>query len=72
MGRKKKLNRIARLFKIVYFKLHRINDSPMKIAAGFGLGVFVGVMPGMGPVVAFALAFFEGQSRQRSFGQYSF
>lgn len=56
--RKKKLpDKIKRLAKLVYLKLFRINDSPLKIALGFGLGVFVGVMPAMGPVIAFALAF---------------
>ena len=38
-------------------KLFRIDDSPFRIALGFGLGVFAGVMPGVGPVAALALAF---------------
>lgn len=50
-------DKIKRLAKLVYLKLFRINDSPLKIALGFGLGVFVGVMPAMGPVIAFAFAF---------------
>jgi len=57
MEKKTRLNRIARLLKTVYLKLFRINDSPIKIASGFGLGVFVGVMPGIGPVIALLLAF---------------
>ncbi|MEI8344446.1 MAG: DUF2062 domain-containing protein [Candidatus Omnitrophota bacterium] len=56
MRKKTVLTKIARLAKLVYLKLFRINDSPLKIALGFGLGVFIGVMPAMGPPVAFVLA----------------
>lgn len=37
-------------------KLIGINDSPQKVAIGFGLGVFLGILPGAGPVAALALA----------------
>jgi uncharacterized protein len=50
--------RIARTFKWLYLKLFRINDSPQKIALGFGLGVFLGVLPGMGPIVTIFMALF--------------
>ncbi len=50
-------NRISRFFKVAYLKLFRINDTPQKIAIGIGLGVFFGVLPGMGPVAALFLAF---------------
>lgn len=50
-------DKVKRLAKVVYLKLFRINDSPLKIALGFGFGVFVGVMPGIGPVIALLLAF---------------
>ena len=40
----------------MYIKLFRMNDSPQKIAAGFGLGVFLGVLPGAGPIAALFLA----------------
>jgi len=56
MGGKKGFGRIARFFKAVYLKLFRINDTPQKIAIGFGLGVFSGVMPGTGPIAALFLA----------------
>jgi len=49
--------RISRFFKAVYLRLFRINDTPQKIALGLGLGVFMGVLPGTGPVAALALAF---------------
>jgi uncharacterized protein len=51
-------DKIKRLAKAVYLKLFRINDSPLKIALGFGLGVFTGIMPGAGPVAAVLLAVF--------------
>ncbi|MEI8011607.1 MAG: DUF2062 domain-containing protein [Candidatus Omnitrophota bacterium] len=51
------LERIQRLIKLTYLKLFRINDTPLKIALGFGLGAFLGIMPGVGPVTALVLAF---------------
>lgn len=36
----------------------RINDTPQKIAWGLGLGVFLGLMPGTGPLAALTLALF--------------
>lgn len=50
------LRRIVRFFKALYLKIVRVNDSPQKVAAGFGVGVFLGVMPGMGPIAALACA----------------
>jgi len=43
-------------FKVIYLKLFRINDDPQKIAMGVGLGVFLGIMPGTGPIAALFLA----------------
>lgn len=51
-----KKNRILRFFKFIYLKLFRINDTPQKIALGFGLGVFLGILPGTGPLAALFLA----------------
>ncbi|MDD5428381.1 MAG: DUF2062 domain-containing protein [Candidatus Omnitrophica bacterium] len=51
------LGKIAGFFKLIYVKLVRINDSPHKIAVGFGLGVFAGIMPFAGPLAALLLAF---------------
>jgi uncharacterized protein (DUF2062 family) len=45
-------NRIAGFFKLIYTKLVKINDTPQRIAAGFGLGVFLGILPGTGPLAA--------------------
>jgi uncharacterized protein (DUF2062 family) len=38
-------------------KLLKIDDSPGKIALGVGLGVFSGLLPGIGPLAALFLAF---------------
>jgi uncharacterized protein (DUF2062 family) len=54
--RKKEGNRLQRFFKFVYLKLFRINDTPQKIALGFGLGVFLGILPGTGPIAALCCA----------------
>jgi uncharacterized protein (DUF2062 family) len=49
-------NRLIKLCRSIYAKLFLINDTPQKIALGFGLGVFLGVMPGMGPIASLFLA----------------
>jgi uncharacterized protein (DUF2062 family) len=49
---------ITRFGKTVYTQLFLANDTPQKIALGFGLGVFLGVMPGMGPIASLFLASF--------------
>jgi len=48
--------RITQFFKTIYTKLVRINDTPQKIAVGFGIGVFLGTMPAVGPIVSLVLA----------------
>lgn len=50
-----------------YNKLAKIDDTPQKIALGFGLGAFTGIMPGMGPVIAVFLAFLFRVNRAASF-----
>ena len=52
----KRRNRVARFFKFLYLKLWRINDTPQKIAQGFGLGVFLGILPGVGFIAALVMA----------------
>jgi hypothetical protein len=49
-------NKIVRGLRFLYLKIIRMHDSPHKIAFGMGLGVFTGIMPGMGLVAAFFLA----------------
>lgn len=48
---------MKKLFKNLYSKIFKIDDSPQKIAAGFGLGIFTGIIPGIGPLAALFLAF---------------
>jgi len=48
--------KIVRFLKIIYRKLVIINDTPQKIAQGFGLGVFLGVLPFFGPIAALVLS----------------
>jgi hypothetical protein len=57
MKKKKGINSILRFLKLIYLKLFRINDTPQKIALGLGLGVFLGILPGTGPLAALFMAF---------------
>lgn len=57
MANRPVLTKVSRFFKAVYLKLFRIDDTPQRIASGLGLGVFMGVLPGTGPIAALALAF---------------
>ena len=50
------LDKISRFFRFLYLKLFRINDTPQKIALGFGLGAFLGILPGSGPIASLFLA----------------
>lgn len=49
--------KLLRFFRLIYIKLFRINDSPQRIALGFGVGVFLGFLPGTGPIAALCTAF---------------
>lgn len=55
---KKKTNRLFRLLSVLYFKLTKINDTPQRKALGFGLGVFLGVLPATGPIASLVVASF--------------
>lgn len=54
--KKEKNNKFSRIVDWLYQKLFKINDTPQKIALGLGLGVFVGIFPGTGPVASLFLA----------------
>lgn len=56
MNKKAIHNRIIRFLKFLYLKIFRINDTPQRVSLGFGLGVFVGILPGTGPLIALILA----------------
>jgi len=55
--KRKKSNNIPRFLKLIYLKLFRIHDTPQKIALGVGMGVFLGILPGTGPIAAIFMAF---------------
>ncbi len=45
-----------RTFKYLYLKLFRTNDTPQRTACGFGIGIFLGIMPGLGPLAGLIAA----------------
>lgn len=47
---------MRKFLKAFYEKIFKINDTPQKIAVGLGLGVFLGILPGTGPIAALFLA----------------
>lgn len=51
-GKKKTL----KVFELIYAKIVKADDSPARLASGFGLGVFCGIIPGAGPVASLFLA----------------
>jgi uncharacterized protein (DUF2062 family) len=51
------MKKIKSTLKQLYVKLFKIDDTPGKIALGFGLGVFSGIFPGTGPLAALFFAF---------------
>ena len=51
------MKKIIEFLRSVYLKLFKIDDSPQKVALGFGLGVFLGIFPGTGPFASLILAF---------------
>lgn len=56
MKKTEKTNNLLRFLKLIYIKIVRINDTPQKISLGLGLGIFLGILPGTGPVAALFFA----------------
>ncbi len=56
MNKQKIKDQFIRLKDFLYAKLFKINDTPQRIALGFGLGIFTGIFPGSGPLAALFLA----------------
>jgi len=54
---KRKKSNILRFLKLIYIKFFRIHDTPQRIALGVGIGVFLGIIPGTGPIAAVFMAF---------------
>ncbi len=46
----------SRTIRFFYLKLFRNNDTPQRIACGLGIGVFLGILPGTGPLAALLAA----------------
>ncbi|MFZ2356668.1 MAG: DUF2062 domain-containing protein [Candidatus Omnitrophota bacterium] len=61
------LDSLKRFLKLIYIKLFRINDTPQKIAQGAGIGVFLGILPGTGPIAAVFMAFVLRANRAAAF-----
>lgn len=51
------IERIKRWLKGIDYQLVKINDTPQRKALGLGIGVFLGIFPGLGPIAALAAAF---------------
>ena len=49
--------KLREFFKKIFHQLVTLDDAPHKIAFGFGLGVFLGILPGTGPAAALAISF---------------
>ncbi|MFH0855200.1 MAG: DUF2062 domain-containing protein [Candidatus Omnitrophota bacterium] len=50
------LGKLSKVKGLLYQKLFNINDTEQKVALGFGIGVFTGILPGAGPLAALFLA----------------
>ncbi|HTY45610.1 MAG TPA: DUF2062 domain-containing protein [Patescibacteria group bacterium] len=46
-----------------FLSLFTLNDSPHRIALGAGIGVFLGILPGTGPLAALCVALFVPVNR---------
>lgn len=49
-------NRFKRFLRYIYVKTFLANDTPQRVALGFGVGVFSGIIPGTGPLAALFIA----------------
>ncbi|MFC1804763.1 DUF2062 domain-containing protein [Candidatus Omnitrophota bacterium] len=43
--------------KEAYTKIFKVDDTPQKIALGLGVGVWIGILPGAGPIASLLIAF---------------
>jgi len=57
MNSDKPKNIIVKVKDFLYEKFFKINDTPQRVALGFGIGVASGILPGTGPLAALFLAF---------------
>ena len=52
------LTAIKKGYRYIYHQLLEINDTPCRKAVGLGLGVFLGIFPGTGPIAALVASTF--------------
>jgi len=52
MSKIKPQNFLRNFTHFLYDKLVKINDTPQRVAIGFGIGVFFGIVPGLGPLAS--------------------
>ncbi|MFA5089403.1 MAG: DUF2062 domain-containing protein [Candidatus Omnitrophota bacterium] len=57
----------CRVIQSIYRKIFLINDTPQKVSLGLGIGVFLGIVPGTGPLAAVFVAFILGLNRFAAF-----
>jgi uncharacterized protein len=48
--------KIKKFFQSVYQRLIHLKDTPHRIAGGFAIGIFFGILPGAGPMAAIIMA----------------
>lgn len=58
---------VKQFFKSTYQKIIKINDSPHRIAGGFAIGIFFGVLPGAGVMAAILFAYIFRVNRAAAF-----
>lgn len=56
MNKNNLLDKLIKIKDLLYQKIFKINDTPQKVALGFGIGIFSGILPGTGPLAALFLA----------------
>src|SRR3990167_4692497 len=50
------INKLKIWYQKIYHQMMEINDTPLKKSLGLGIGVFLGILPGVGPIAALTLA----------------
>jgi uncharacterized protein (DUF2062 family) len=61
------LEKTRHFIKETYHKLICLDDSPHRIAAGFAIGVFLGILPAAGPMAAVVVAWVFRANRVAAF-----
>ncbi len=61
------MGKIKAAFRRIFRSLFIINDSPQRIALGLGVGVFAGILPGIGPLAAMFLAVLTRSNKAAAF-----